>query len=303
MPKTPITTILQQLAAKADKYAKYESEEKLTWCTGCGNFGIQNALKRALTLEDIDTQNVLLCFDVGCNGNGSDKIHGYTIHGLHGRVVSLAAGAVIANPKMKVVAMAGDGATFSEGVNHLVHAIRNDYPFLFIIHNNNNYGLTTGQASATTRKGQKMNGTPDGVTTDPINPLEMILSLGPTFIARSFSGDTNHMTEMFRAGLNHNGFAVVEVMQSCPTYNKATPQEWYWERLKYLDETNHDTSDIWAARKAAEDLDNKISVGVLYQKNDINFLERLASRETLHHSVLVDEVKHYDISKLMEQFE
>jgi 2-oxoglutarate ferredoxin oxidoreductase subunit beta len=302
MPQPKTSTTLQQLASKANQYAKFESNEKLTWCTGCGNFGIQNAIKRALTLEDIGLRDVLLCFDVGCNGNGADKINGYTFHGLHGRVVSAASGAVIANPKMKVIAMAGDGATFSEGVNHLVHAIRNNYPFLFIIHNNNNYGLTTGQASATTRKGQVMNGSADGVTTEPLNPLEMVLSLGPTFVARSFSGNVEHMTDMIRAGVNHNGFAVLEIMQSCPTYNKATPQEWYWDRLHYLDEKNHDTSDIWAARKAAEDLDNKIAVGILYKRNELNFLERLASREGKK-TVLVDEVKAFDIAKLMGQFE
>lgn len=301
--KKPNPTTLDILASKASKYAQFNSEEKLTWCTGCGNFGIQNALKRALTLENINIRDTLLCFDIGCNGNGADKIHSYTLHGLHGRIISAAAGAALANPKLKVIAIAGDGATFSEGVNHLVHAIRSNYPMLFIMHNNNNYGLTTGQASSTTKKGVPMNGTPDGVYVDPLNPLEMILSLNPTFVARSFSGDVKHMTEMLRAGLNHNGFACVEIMQTCPTYNKATPQEWYWERVKKLeDEPHYDRSNIWAARKAAEDLNDRISVGILYERQAPNFLELLPNRKDAK-TTLVEEVKSYDISKLMEEFE
>jgi 2-oxoglutarate ferredoxin oxidoreductase subunit beta len=299
-----MTTQLTQLGKKSKQYLALGTEEKLTWCTGCGNFGIQNALMRALTLENLGLQNALLCFDIGCNGNGADKIHAYTLHGLHGRVISAAAGAVIANPKLKVIAMAGDGATFSEGVNHLVHAVRNNYPMLFILHNNENYGLTTGQASSTTRKGCRMNGTVEGVTTEPLNPLQMILSLKPTFVARSFSGNVNHMTDMIRAGLNHNGFAVVEIMQVCPTYNKSTSNEWFWERIKYVDDIkNYDRHDIWAARKAADDLEKEINMGVLYENRDEpNFMERLASREGVK-TTLVEEVKAVDVGKLMTQFE
>lgn len=152
--------VIDTLGSKAKEYMQYETEEVVTWCGGCGNYAIQNALKRALVLEGKAPKDVLMCFDVGCNGNGSDKIEGYTIHGLHGRVLPLAAGAKIANPDLTVIASAGDGATFSEGINHLIHAIRNDYPMLFLLHDNQNYALTTGQASATTPKGCTMNSSP-----------------------------------------------------------------------------------------------------------------------------------------------
>jgi len=295
--------ILQVLAEHGDDYEAYESEEKLTWCTGCGNFGIQNALKRALTLEGFGPTDVLQCFDIGCNGNGSDKIHGYTLHGLHGRVLPIAAGAALANTKMKVVASAGDGATFSEGVNHLVHAIRNDYPLLFIIHNNENYGLTTGQPSATTREGFVMNAAPEGVTTGPLNPMELILSLKPTFAARTFSGMVDHMTEIFRAGLKHRGLAIVEVMQICTTYNPATSHEWFWQRIRTTDEIKrYDKTDLWQARRVAEDLEEHISLGILYQdETRPNFHER--QQRDGAKTGLVEEVRHRKISKLMKAFE
>ncbi|MDP3976325.1 MAG: thiamine pyrophosphate-dependent enzyme [bacterium] len=301
--KTNPSQLITLLAKKAKDYQQFESEEKLTWCSGCGDYGVHSALKRALTLENLGLQDVLHCFDVGCSGNGSDKIHGYTVHGLHGRVLPLAAGAALANPNMKVIASAGDGATFSEGVNHLIHAIRSDYPLLFIMHNNENSGLTIGQASATTRKGRPMNGSPDGVTAEPLNPLELVLSLKPTFVARTFSGDIGHMTEVFRKGLHHNGFACIEVMQVCTTYNKATPQNWYWDRLKKVEEMkNYDKTDLWQARKIAEDLDKQIAIGVLYEKPRQNFIEGLVPRQKVKTS-LVEEVRHSDVSEIMRTFD
>lgn len=294
---------LTTLAEKSSFSSQFDSKELITWCNGCGNFGVLNALKRALTLENLGIQDVLLCFDIGCNGNGADKLSAYTFHGLHGRTISAAAGAALANPKMKVVAVAGDGATFSEGVNHLVHAIRSNYPMLFIMHNNENYGLTIGQASATTRKGEAMSGSPDGPPADPLNAMELILSLRPSFAARCFSGMVGHMTEVFQAGLQHNGFACVEVMQVCPTYNKATPQEWYWDKLKKVEDMkNYDRYDLWAARKTAQDLENEIAIGVLYEeKNSQNFYERLPSRKN-YPTVPVEEVQHYDVSQILAQF-
>jgi 2-oxoglutarate/2-oxoacid ferredoxin oxidoreductase subunit beta len=293
----------QILADRKQDYLNYESNQRLTWCEGCGNFGIQKALERALVLENLKTSDVLLCFDIGCHGNGSDKIAGLggaTFHGLHGRVISAAAGAALANPRIKVIAEAGDGGTFSEGPGHLIHAVRSNYPMVFILHNNENFALTTGQASALTRKGFPMNGSPDGVVMDPINACDFVLGLKPSFVARSFSDDVSHMTDVIRAGLRHNGFAFIEILQTCPTYNHATSTHWFHERIHYLESVPKTLED---ARKAAADLEKEISVGVLYQdKNSVNFLERMPSRKGVK-TTLVDEVKAYDIRGLTKMFE
>lgn len=293
---------LKALAGLAHKYMELETSEDvpLTWCEGCGNYGIHGALRRALVLEGLGREDVLFCFDVGCSGNGSDKMEGYTIHGLHGRVLPLAAGVKIGNQKLKVIAEAGDGATFSEGVGHVVHALRNDYPIMFIHHDNQNYGLTTGQASALTPKGCKMNASPDGAAQEPLSHLQMVLSLNPSFVARTCSADIDHMTETFQKALNHDGFAFVEVLQTCPTYNKHTRHEWYLEHIKDINELkDYDHTDIWAARKIVE-IDDPKYVGVLYEnKNRENFLDSVAHRRDTK-TALIEEVGHVDVSKFLE---
>lgn len=297
----------QQLGKKKKEYMKYESPEKLTWCGGCGNYGIQKALERALVLENLAPHQVLFCYDIGCHGNGSDKIGTeaiYTLHGLHGRIIPAAAGAALANTNLKVIAEAGDGGTLSEGINHLVHGVRSNYPMVFILHNNENYGLTTGQASATSRKGWKMNATPDGVVYNPINVCEFVLGLNPTFVARSFSADVNHMTNTLRAAMQHKGFAFVEILQACPTYNRQTTQTWYEERVQNVEVLKgYQNSDLSMAKKAAQDLDGKINTGLLYQnKESTPFQEMLAQRQGKK-TPLTEEVKHYDIKALMKRFE
>lgn len=295
---------LKTLAERKREYMKLESNEKLTWCSGCGDFGIQKALERSLVLQGLSTQDMVIFFDIGCHGNGADKIGAYTFHGLHGRVIPAASAAALANPKLKIIAEGGDGGTFSEGVNHLVHAVRHNYPMVFILHNNENYGLTIGQASATTRCGQSMNGSPDGVPTPPMNACHFVLSLNPTFVARTYSGDLKHMTEILRAALNHNGFAFVEIMQLCPTFNHATSATWFWERIRYVDQLKgYDPTDLDAALRASKDLEKEIMMGVLYQaKKSVNFLERLPARQG-RKTALVEEVGPYDIGKLMKRLE
>lgn len=280
---------------------KYETGKKITWCSNCGNYAILNALTRALVLEGIEKKNLLLCFDIGCNGNAADKIETYTLHGLHGRVISVAVGAALANTDVKVIAFGGDGGTFSEGVNHLVHAVRNNYPIIFVHHNNENYGLTVGQASSTTRCGAVMNGTPDCVNVPPINTLQFVLSLDPSFVARGFSGEVNHLTEIFRSALKHKGFAYVEVLQACPTYNKLTPDAWYAERVKFVENlAGYDRNDIWQARKIVEDMEKKIYVGLIYEnKNKPDFLSLQKNRSGVK-TTLTDEVKSYDVKNLLD---
>ena len=293
--------VLAELACKAKEYNMYETDEVMTWCGGCGNYSIQNALKRALVLENIPRKDVLMCFDVGCNGNGSDKVETYTIHGLHGRVLPLAAGAKIANEKLHVIASAGDGATLSEGVNHLIHAVRSDYPILFLHHDNQNYALTTGQASSTTPKNCKMNSMPAGVQNDVINPLDLVFSAKPSFVAQTISADIDHMTETIRKGLNHKAFAFVQILQACPTYNKKTTDQWLLQNTQRVEELpNYDVQNLAEARAFTEK-GTKIPLGVLYtnpQKE--NFFETIQHRKGVKTS-LIDEVKSVDIDSYLEK--
>ncbi|MBI2594474.1 hypothetical protein HYW39_02130, partial [Candidatus Curtissbacteria bacterium] len=205
--------------------------------------------------------------------------------------------------KIKVIAFGGDGGTLGEGINHLVAAIRSNYEIMFVLHNNLNYGLTVGQASATTKAGVKMNASPDGVTSDPINPMKFVLSLHPSFAARTFSGDINHMTQTFQVALRHRGFSFIEVLQSCPTFNHMTPHEWYQERVKDVSEiNNYDPKDIRKALQIAEDLETQIAVGVLYHDvKSVPFMNRQLNRLNIK-TELVEEVRKFPTQKLFSAF-
>jgi 2-oxoglutarate/2-oxoacid ferredoxin oxidoreductase subunit beta len=289
------------LTGKKDvSMAEYHSENKCTWCDGCGDYGIWTAIKRALTELKIAPHEALLCYDVGCNGNMSDKILGYRIHGLHGRVLPLAAGAKLANPKLPVLAFGGDGASFSEGIGHFAHAIRSNYPIVFVLHNNANYGLTTGQASSLTWQGQKMNTSPNGVPEQTINSMDFAFSLEPTFVARGFSGNIPQMTEILKAAIRHRGFAFVDMLQACPTYNHFATHNYLLEKCTPVQ--NHDVKDFAKARMLAVDTSEKIATGVLYQNEDVpHFYERLVPRQGVK-TTAVEEVAIRDVSGLMGKF-
>ncbi len=280
--------------------ASYHSENRCTWCDGCGDYGIWTAVKRALVEMGIPPHSVLLCYDVGCHGNGSDKVQGYRFHGLHGRVLPFAAGAKLANMKLPVMAFGGDGASFSEGIGHLVHSIRSNYPIVFVLHNNGNYGLTTGQASSLTWQGQKMNTSPNGMPEHTLPSMDFVFSLEPTFVARGFSGDIPQMVDILKAALQHRGFAFVDMLQACPTYNHFATHNYLLERCYHVE--NHDTKDFVKARQLAVDTKEKIATGILYQNEDIpSFYEQLVPRQKIK-TTLVDEVKMHDVGGLMKEF-
>ena len=280
----------------------YVTGKECTWCDGCGDYGIWTSVKRALVELKIKPTDVLLCFDVGCHGNMADKIGGYRFHGLHGRVLPLAAGAKLANPELPVIAVGGDGASFSEGVNHLVHCIRSNYNIVFILHNNANYGLTTGQASALTWQGQKMNTSPNGIPEQTLPSMDFVFSLQPTFVARGFSGNIRQMTDIIKAAIDHRGFAFVDLLQACPTYNKFATHQYLMDHVYDVTEEGHDPSNFEKARQVAIDTSERISTGILYQNEDVpSFYDQLAPRQGKK-TIPVEEVEKFDVSEFMKEF-
>jgi 2-oxoglutarate ferredoxin oxidoreductase subunit beta len=280
----------------------YGCATQCTWCDGCGDYGIWTAVKRALVELKLEPWQVLLCYDVGCHGNMSDKLHGYRFHGLHGRVLPFAAGAKLANMHMPVLAFGGDGASFSEGVGHLVHAIRSNYPITFVLHNNANYGLTTGQASSLTWQGQPMTASPNGIPEHTLNSMDFVFALEPTFVARGFSGNIPQMTQLLKTAIQHRGFAFVDILQACPTYNHFATHDYLLERCYDANAEGHDPSDLQKARVLAIDTSKRIATGILYQREDIpSFYERLVPRKDLKTN-LVQEVERKDVSELMKDF-
>jgi 2-oxoglutarate ferredoxin oxidoreductase subunit beta len=290
-----------QLEITSRALSEYYSETKGTWCDGCGNYGIWTAVKHALATLKLHPWQVCLCYDIGCHGNGSDKIEGYRFHGLHGRVIPFAAGAKLANMEIPVIAFGGDGGTFSEGVGHLVHGLRSNYPITFVLHNNANYGLTTGQASSLTWQDQTMNTSPNGIPERTLASMDLIFSLQPTYVARGFSGDIKLMARILAAAIRHRGFAYVEVLQACPTYDHFATQNYFLDRYFDANAAGHDPSNLEQARSLATQTEERIACGILYQREDIpNFYERLAPRVGVE-TTCVEEVWKYDVGEFCKE--
>lgn len=283
--------------------SSYNSKKLHSWCTDCGNYNIWGAVRNALVYEQIWPYDVTLVYDIGCNGNGADKINGYGFKGIHGRALPLAAGISLANTKQTVIASSGDGALLAEGIGHFIHTIRSNYNFTYMIHNNSNFALTTGQASPATPLGNIMNANPHGVTMPPINISQLVLSLEPTFYARAYSGHPKQLTELLSKGLHHNGFAIIEIMQECPTYNPTMNAEWYSERLYDIDTVEgYDPSNLAQAVAISKDMSTHIVTGLIYHNTfRKSFLEEDVARKDIK-TELIEEVAPFDVSELLNEF-
>jgi len=277
---------------------EYNNKVVSTWCPGCGNFGIHMALKKAFSELDIAPKDAFITFDIGCNGNGADKINVNAFKGLHGRSVPLAVGVKLANRKLTVIADIGDGGTLHEGIDHLIHAIRSNYDITILIHNNQNFALTTGQATATTQEKKKMYGLPDGRPEREINIAEMALSFNSTFVARAYSGDIVQLTEILKKAIKHKGCSIVEVMQYCPTYNKEASPKWFQEHIEKLEKPFKTKEE---AIKAS-DMKESIITGILFEDPDLpTYYDQLENRKDIK-TELIDEVKSFNIDNLLEKF-
>lgn len=251
-----------------------------TWCPGCGNFGIWMALKNALTKLAIPNHNTVIVYGVGCHGNMRDWMHVYGVQGLHGRTLPVAQGIKLANNTLTVIAVTGDGDCIGEGGNHFLHAAKKNPNITVIIHNNQVYGLTTGQASPTAQLGLKTKSTPEGVMEAPVNPLSLALVAGGTFVSRGFSGDIPHLTETLSKAITHKGFSVVDTLQPCVTFDKVHTYEWYRKRIYKIE---HPMEKREALDKSTE-WGEKIPLGVLYEEQK----ETLEDREGVDGLPLID---------------
>mgnify|MGYP001587565340 CR=1 FL=1 len=205
-----------------------------TWCPGCGNFGIWAALKLAIEKSAIPLKDLVIVYDIGCAGNMNSFLSVYGFHGLHGRAIPAAAGIILANPKLKVIVVTGDGGLLGEGLTHFIHACRANLDLTVLLHNNQMYSLTTGQSSPTSMLGTKGKATPQGVTDKPLVPISMAILAGATYTARAFAPDIPQTEGLITAAINHPGFSLVEVLQPCVTYNKLNTATWFKERLEPL---------------------------------------------------------------------
>jgi 2-oxoglutarate ferredoxin oxidoreductase subunit beta len=239
---------------------------KPAWCPGCGNFGILRALNSALVEMEIEPHQVLLVSGIGQAGKLPHYSRGNVFNSLHGRPVPPAIGAKIANPELIVIAISGDGDAYGEGGNHFLHAARRNHDITYLVHNNQIYGLTKGQASPTSDLGFITNTTPYGAA-NPVNPIALAIISGASFVARGFAGDIDHLSQLIKNGINHRGFALIDILQPCVSFNHKNTSQWYRERVHKLEGKRYDPSDKKAAMEKALMWGEEIPIGIIYEDN------------------------------------
>lgn len=276
----------------------YRTKVHNDWCPGCGDFGILNAVQMALFELKLEPHNVAIVSGIGCSGKTPHFVNTYGFHTLHGRSLPIATGIKLANTALTVVAVGGDGDGYGIGAGHFLNTGRRNLDFTYVVHDNQVYGLTKGQASPTLPKGERTKSMPSPAIIEGINPLATAISAGYTFVARSYALDIRHLKEILKAAILHKGSALVDVLQTCPTYNDINTKEWYAgadltskaPRLYKLEETGYD-GNVKDPNDANEvnrmkgqaitrsfEWGEKIPIGVFYRIQEPTYEDMIAQR-------------------------
>lgn len=244
----------------------FASPVRPTWCPGCGDFGILNALKRALASLELGPHQALLVSGIGCGSKLPDYIKANGFMGIHGRALPIATGAKLANHELKVIAVHGDGDGYGIGGNHFLHTMRRNMDLVDIVQNNQVYGLTKGQYSPTSERGFVTKTSPEGAIEVAVNPIALALATGATFISRGFAGELPHLAQLIAQAIEHRGYALVDVLQPCVTFNRVNTYDWFRARVyKLEEEEGYDPSKREAAWEKAFEWGDRIPIGLFYQ--------------------------------------
>jgi len=233
----------------------------IAWCPGCGNFGIRNILRSAFAELNLRPQDVVIISGIGQAAKMPHYINVNGYHTLHGRSIPIATAVKAANPSLTVIAEGGDGDMYAEGGNHLLHAIRRNPDITVLVHDNQIYGLTKGQASPTTMLGMKTPTQPWGVFEEPFNPIALAIALDASFVARTFMGYFKESVEIIKKAIQHKGLAIVDIFHPCVSFNKVNTYEWYREHTYWM--KDHNPYDREEAFKRAIESD-PLPLGVFY---------------------------------------
>lgn len=250
-----------------------------TWCPGCGNFSLQHTLKNILAdreNEGKSLDNVVLVTGIGCHAKIADYLNINSFYSLHGRTIPVATGIKLANPDLTVICCCGDGDCYAEGLDHLIFAAKRNIDITVIVHNNRVYGLTTGQYTPTSPLGFRGKSTPTGTAELPLNPLELMLASGATFIARGYTKKMDQLKGLIHEGIAHPGFAFIDALQICASFFPVA--EYYTPRV--YEPVGHDPGDFEHACALAREwdynTDARIALGVVYRKSMPEFGGRMA---------------------------
>lgn len=278
-----------------EDYGQYET----AWCPGCGNFSILEAVKQGLVDSGIAPHEVLLVSGIGQAAKAPHYLNANVFNGLHGRALPVATGAKLANPDLRIIVESGDGCNYGEGGNHFLAAIRRNIDLTLIVHDNQIYGLTKGQASPTSEEGLITKAQPEGVASLPFNPIAVAVAMQASFVARGFSGMIDHLAGLIQQGLAHEGFALIDVLQPCVSFNKVNTFAWYKKRCYTLPD-EYDATDWQTAMQMAMEWGDKIPLGIIYRNQRTSFEKKFS---VLQHGPLVGQDTNLaELRKILEKF-
>jgi len=281
----------------------YKTDVHNDWCPGCGDFGIVNAIQMALAEMEIPRHKAALFSGIGCSGKTSHFVNVYGVHTLHGRVLTFAQGAKLANPEMTIIVAGGDGDGLGIGAGHFVAAGRRNVDMTYIIFNNGVYGLTKGQAAPTLKLGLKTKSLPEPNVNQAVNPIALAIASGFTFVARGYAYDVRQLKDLIIAAVKHKGLAFLDVLQPCPTYNDINTRDWFagmdnidemtkkprpriykledthYDPFVHIDSPEEENEKLTQALIKSNEWEMKIPTGIFYQ-NEITtpYDERIAER-------------------------
>ncbi|BBD07878.1 2-oxoacid:ferredoxin oxidoreductase subunit beta [Desulfovibrio ferrophilus] len=247
---------------KIEDYGEFTT----SWCPGCGNFGIMQAVRQALLAQDIAPHQFVYVSGIGQAAKAPHYLRSNMFNGLHGRALPVAQAVRLSNTNLPVLVSSGDGCSYGEGGNHFLAAVRRNVNMTLLAHNNQIYGLTKGQASPTTMTGQVTKTQPLGVAATPFNPVAVAVAMKCSFVARSFAGDTEHLAQMIELAMRHEGFALVDILQPCVSFNKINTYAWYKERCVNLPD-DYDPTDWSVAMQTADKFGDEIPLGLIYKQD------------------------------------
>ena len=244
------------------------------WCPGCGNYAILKTFKDAVVELSLEPHQFTMVSGIGQAAKFPHYVRCNTFNGLHGRALPVATGIRLANHEMPVIISTGDGDCYGEGGNHFVHGIRRNINVKLFVHDNQIYGLTKGQPSPTSMEGMVTKNQPFGVFSEQLNPLVLAIAMDCSFVARGFAGDGDQLKELMKAALTHKGFALLDILQPCVTFNKTNTYEWYRQRVYHIEPEYNPEDRVDAFRRALE-WGDRIPTGILYKNNRPVLEERI----------------------------
>jgi len=298
----PVAKVFVEEALKAKDY---RSNIEPTWCPGCGDFGVVAGLAKAYAGQMFNPSSVMTISGIGCSSRLPLWMNSYGVHSCHGRAIPVAVGAKIARPDLPVTVTIGDGDCWSIGGGHIPSAARKNIDLSVFVMDNNTYALTKNQTSPTSRQGLPGSLQPYGNIDEPMNVLEMIITMGATFVAQTYSGNPKHMSAVMEKALAHKGFAYINIISPCPTYNKVDTFQYYRPKQADINEAGH--TELTNRAKALElagqalnhikDPEANVPIGIFYQ----------VEKPTIHDKIKALQEKYKgddnaDLLKLLDQY-